>query len=223
MSLPVMTLPLSLDGVDRKQMFRYMGMAAHTPDEALTALADSCLPSFLAAARPRACYVETDVTIEGDAVTLGPLTVQSRDLARNLRDCDRAVWFAATLGADVDRLRRTASVTSPSKALVLDAMGSAGIEAVCDTLCEQIAAMHPERKLRPRFSPGYGDLPLDFQRPFLAMLDAQRKVGITLLDSLLMTPQKSVSALVGLGPAGCDHGRGGCDDCGKTDCEFRLQ
>lgn len=222
MSLAVTALSLPLETVPMGAVFRYMGMAGHAPDEALTALAESCLPNFLEAVRPRACYGETDVVIDGATVTLGPLRVESRDLARNLRGCDRAVCFAATLGAEADRLRRRSSVTSPARALVLDAMGSAGIEAVCDGLCEHIRAMHPDRKLRPRFSPGYGDLSLEFQRPFLTLLDAQRKAGITLLDSLLMTPQKSVSAIVGLAHTGCDLGRSDCDGCGKKDCEFRL-
>lgn len=222
MSLTVTARAVSLETVPMRQVFRYMGMGGHAPDEALKALAADCLPEFLAAVRPRACYAQTSVAVDGDQVILGPLTVQSRKLARNLQGCDRAVWFAATLGADIDRQRRRMSVTSQARALVLDAMGSAGIEAVCDILCKRFAKEHPDRKLRPRFSPGYGDLPLDFQRPFLTLLDAQRKAGITLLDSLLMTPQKSVSAIVGLGPAGCEQGIGGCDECGRVDCEFRL-
>ena len=211
-----------LTGIDRKEALIYLGYKGGVLPEDVEGELARCERLVLEAARPRACYGETDVVIDGATVTLGPLRVESRDLARNLRGCDRAVCFAATLGAEADRLRRRSSVTSPARALVLDAMGSAGIETVCDGLCEHIRAVHPDRKLRPRFSPGYGDLSLEFQRPFLTLLDAQRKAGITLLDSLLMTPQKSVSAIVGLAHTGCDLGRSDCDGCGKKDCEFRL-
>ena len=49
-----------------------------------------------------------------------------------------------------------------------------------------------------RFSPGYGDLPLDVQRPLFAALDVPRKIGVSLTDSLLMAPSKSVSAIIGI-------------------------
>ena len=56
--------------------------------------------------------------------------------------------------------------------------------------------------LRMRYSPGYGDLPLEAQRPLLAALDAARQAGITLSSALLMMPSKSVSAIIGAGPEG---------------------
>ena len=55
--------------------------------------------------------------------------------------------------------------------------------------------------LRPRFSPGYGDLPLEFQRDFFRILRPQRRIGVTLTDACLMVPSKSVTALVGIYPA----------------------
>jgi cobalamin-dependent methionine synthase I len=54
--------------------------------------------------------------------------------------------------------------------------------------------------LRPRFSPGYGDLSLSVQSDLLNVLDARRNIGLTLSDSLMMIPQKSVTAIVGLKP-----------------------
>ena len=211
-----------LRDLDMNQVFRYMGMRPEAADDALRALARDCLPGFLEAAKPRACCLMVPVKVQGNTVNVGVCRVESADLARNLTSCGEAILFAATLGPEVDRQRRTAAVTSPTKALILDAMGTAGIEAVCDDLCRRFAAEHPGRKLRPRFSPGYGDLPLDFQRTLLGVLDSQRKAGISLSESLLMVPQKSVSAIVGLGESGCTAPDSGCDICEKKDCEFRL-
>ena len=75
---------------------------------------------------------------------------------------------------------------------------TAAIEAVCDKLCCEIAEQYSQYKLRPRFSPGYGDLSLYVQRDIVRILDTYRKIGLTLSDSLLMIPQKSVTAIVGL-------------------------
>lgn len=218
----VMAASVALETVDRDRVFRYLGMRPDGAEEALVQLVDDCIPAFLAAVRPRACWTEVPISRMGDVLDFGVCRVESASLSRNLRGCDRAILFAATLGAETDRRRRTASVTSPARALVLDAMGTAGIETVCDDLCRRFAAQHPDRKLRPRFSPGYGDLPLDFQRTLLGVLDSQRKAGISLSESLLMVPQKSVSAIVGLGRQGCTLAVGNCEECVQKDCEFRL-
>ena len=52
---------------------------------------------------------------------------------------------------------------------------------------------------KPRFSPGYGDLSLEVQKEIFSLLDCPRKIGVSLGDSLLMTPSKSVTAIIGYG------------------------
>ncbi len=49
-----------------------------------------------------------------------------------------------------------------------------------------------------RYSPGYGDYPLSEQRRLLSILDASRRVGVSLTDALVMAPSKSVSAVIGV-------------------------
>ena len=143
-------------------------------------------------------------------------------LAKNREGCQKAILFAATLGTQIDRQRRRAAVTSPARALVLDAIGSAAIEAFCDQLCSEWEEKYPDLRFRPRFSPGYGDLPLEFQKKLLEVLDSKRKAGIVLSDALLMIPQKSVSAIVGMGHTGCTMRFHDCSACSKKDCAFRL-
>ena len=106
---------------------------------------------------------------------------------------------------------------------MLQAIGAERIEALCDVFCEKIrldaesAGLFP----RPRFSPGYGDFPLELQKDIFRVLDCSRKIGLTLNESLLMSPSKSVTAVIGLGPcAGTDHPIR-CGACGKTDCIYR--
>ena len=78
--------------------------------------------------------------------------------------------------------------------------------------------------LRPRFSPGYGDLKLEHQKDWFRLLDISRQIGIELTDSLLMVPTKSVTAIIGIGgdvrPSGCT-GCSGCNMHGK--CEFSSE
>lgn len=131
-------------------------------------------------------------------LAIGPLSVQSRRLADVLAGCDRAFIFAATLGTGVDALLRRYGATSAADLLIAQAAATALIEDLCDD-CEAEIRREPSiGLLRARFSPGYGDLPLAAQRPLLAILDATRRIGISLTSADQMVPSKSVTAIVGV-------------------------
>ena len=75
-----------------------------------------------------------------------------------------------------------------------------------------------------RFSPGYGDLPLDLQPALCAALDAQRRLGLTVTDSLLLNPVKSVTAVIGLSPTPQPARIRGCGYCNfRENCQFRKE
>lgn len=101
---------------------------------------------------------------------------------------------------------------SPLKALASNSAGTALIEAFCDYLCENLNERFNELgfESRPRFSAGYGDFPLQCQIELLKMLKADKLLGITLNDSLLMTPAKSVTAVIGLKKRDISLAYGGC-------------
>jgi len=201
---------------------RYLGLGNSKPDSQLAALVERSIGEFRTAARFAACYVVAPVMAADGGVNFGGLTAPGKSLAKHLAGCDQAILFAATAGMETERQRKRASVTSPVQALALDAVGTAAIESFCDWLCGKWAEEFPGSALRPRFSPGYGDLPLEMQKPLLALLEANRNAGISLTDALLMVPQKSVSAVVGIGKTGCTAKTPDCVACDKRDCEFRL-
>lgn len=166
------------------------------------------------------CYRELPVTITGDLCQLGPLSLRSVKLARNLQGCCRVALMGATLGVGIDRLIAKYGRISPAKALMLQAIGAERIEALCDAFCAWLngeTGLH----LRPRFSPGYGDLPLSVQAELFPLLDCQRRIGLTLTDSLLMSPSKSVTAFVGLSSEQNERVKQGCSACAMQDCAFR--
>ena len=129
---------------------------------------------------------------------LGFARTDSRDLKRHLEGCTEILLFACTAGAETDRRIARAKLQSPAKGLLMHAIGAQQVEGGCDLLCRRLAEQFPERQLTDRFSPGYGDLPLSMQRDVMAALDCGRTVGITLSESLLMTPGKSVTAIIGM-------------------------
>ena len=211
----------NIDCLDERQVFRYMGMNG-TYDENVHDTIKRAMPKFLASLQCAVCYGFTPVKVNGDNIDFGIFDVHSHHLARNLRGCENVIVFAATLGMDSELQRRRASASSPMQALVLDAMGSAAIEQLCNQFTEYIRALYPDYSHRPRFSPGYGDFSLEAQNKILSVLNAQRMLGISVSESYLMIPQKSVTAIIGLGREGCFKLVPLCDECEHTMCNYRL-
>lgn len=159
---------------------------------------DGAVRDVLEVMTPKCCFVKVDVSSENGIVDLGFVKTESRDLCKNLDGCKEAFVFAVTLGHGVDRLLSRLSLLSPAEFFVCDAVSSAFAESVCDAAEEII---RKDKKCKPRFSPGYGDSHLSLQKDVLAALNAQKLLGITLTDSNLMTPQKSITAVMGAEPA----------------------
>lgn len=222
--LAVQTAELPADALEipRKSIDRYLGLRNTRPEPALDALTEQCLLHFQKAVVYRACYLLLPVRETAGGIDFGAFFAPGKSLANNLAGCDRAIVFAATTGMEAEFQRKRAAVLSPARALVLDAIGTAAVECFCDVLCGRWREEFSEEFLRPRFSPGYGDLPLAVQKPLLSCLDSSHKAGISLTDSLLMVPQKSVSAIVGIGRTGCTEPPHDCAQCKKPDCAFRL-
>ncbi len=175
------------------EIFRYLGVMEG--DQATLDLISECIKEVTPKLSCRVVYREYDICERYGVFDLGFCCVCSNDLFKNLSGCKKIILFAATLGSEPDRLIYKYSRTSPSKAVVLDALASERIEALCDSFeSEQKATC----RTRARFSAGYGDLPLELQKNIFLALDCERKIGLTLNDSLLMSPSKSVTAIIGL-------------------------
>ena len=186
--------------VDRREILRYAGVRKDTPE--LEEPLSLCIEEAQKDLSYRVCFAEFPITHRSDALDLGFMTTCSCSLAHHLEGCESILLFAATVGTGLDRLMARYSPLSPTKALLFQAIGAERIEALCDVFCSEIE----QEKARDgfactsRFSPGYGDFALDAQRDFFAVLDCPRKIGLHLSDTLLMSPTKSVTAIVGLYP-----------------------
>ena len=182
-----------LPPIDRREVFRYAGVRAssgETPE--LNALLDEAIKLTYGKLTPRVCFCELDIS-ECD---FG----ESIDIKSNLRNSHSVIFFAATLGIELERLIFKASVLSPATALLLEALGNERIEALCDAFNDDMREIRLlcGECLRPRFSAGYGDLPLEYQKKIFDILDPPSHIGLTLNNSYLMSPSKSVTALIGV-------------------------
>ncbi len=148
----------------------------------------------------RVGFVVVPLSWDEDGFPVFPFEQRSEKLRKNLQGCDRAVLFAATIGSGIDRLIRRYEKADPKLGLLLQGLGAERVESLCDAFNEEVKEVSKEtgRETRMRFSPGYGDLPIEVQKVFLPLLDAERRLGITLSDSCLMAPSKSVTAIIGI-------------------------
>ena len=191
---------------DFSETARYLGyQKVSVPDEQTEALIKSAAAELLEVIKPQAVYEQFDLSVEYDEeagtgmVSFADVGIPSKDLSRNLRECNKVVIFASTLGAQCDQQIRRAQIKDPVKAAVLQATGAMYIEKCVDLLNEKIRIEFEEQghKVRPRFSPGYGDVSLEVQKDFFRLLPCQR-IGLTLMDTLIMSPEKSVTAFIGI-------------------------
>ncbi len=185
-------LPPSLPPVDEKEVLRYAGVK--TPDEATLALLRECEDLAANAAEPKVCWTLVPVAFTEKGVDLGFAKTPSQGLRRALEGCEKAAVFCATVGMGFDRLIAK-NRPFPARVLILQALGAERAEALCDLFCD---SLHKLGDPAPRFSPGFGDLPLSFQTPVFALLAPQKTLGVTLGETLLMTPAKSVTAIAGI-------------------------
>lgn len=173
----------------------------------------------------KVCYRRIELKWENGEPLL-PFSAKSKALARLLEGCNEIILFAATIGLESDRYIAKQLKISPVKSLIANAYGAERIEKLCDTFCEDLQKELASENLfmTKRFSPGYADLPLGVQTELCNLLDCHIQIGISLNESLLMSPSKSVTAIMGLKKEKCENKSAHkCDECSKINCEFRKQ
>ena len=220
--------------LDRDEALGYLGYAGQRVDESLlarfNALADACERDT----KPRFAWgvfdvdtARTDLTAaavpDKHVALLGcNLVLPGESMAEHLAGACGVALMACTLGMENEREMRRYEALSPTDALMFSACASALVEAAANAVEARIVAWAADQGLHTnwRFSPGYGDLPLSVQPALLGVLDATRRLGMTLTPTNMIVPVKSVTAVVGLfetAQAGVGV-RNICATCQLEDC-----
>lgn len=211
---------------DRAETLRYLGYRGQEIDQQTQKLLDEVILEIERDSLPKSVYQEYSCQVKGNQIAVGQLTITSTNLAKNLKGCESVVLLAATIGRAADFMIKKYSVVNIAKAAVTQAAGAACIESYVDEVEAVIRqeAMKRGMYLRPRFSPGYGDFPLEYQKDIFEILECSKRIGVTLTEGNLMMPSKSVTALIGLTTKereSCQMKT--CMQCEKRDCEFRKE
>lgn len=213
--------------VDKNEVLRYLGYTKnmHLSKE-IDKQIDELIIKVLSVAESRVTYLCNLDIEKKDSLTVAGIKFLGNDIKKHLEKSSKAVFVAVTLGNQIDLLIRREEMLDISKAVIID--------AICNTLVEQVAD-NVENEIRDslakkglyltgRFSPGYGDFPLEVEREILQKLDAERRVGITLTSTNLMLPKKSITAVLGSGNVQFAGRKAGCSSCLlRSKCEFRKR
>jgi hypothetical protein len=212
----------------RREVLRYMGHKGEA-DELLMRDVISAIEIVKDLAQPK--YVYSFCTWEkannGILLKEPNLLLEGEDISRFLKSSVKVALFAATLGSEIDRAIRYHTSISPSLGLAVDAAATAAIESLCDDVCRsmvQSASIGLDIVLKAkRFSCGYGDLPLEIQPKILTFLDCHRKMGLCTTDTYMLTPQKSVTAVVKFSERAPDMSAYQCRSCSRAkNCPFKM-
>jgi 5-methyltetrahydrofolate--homocysteine methyltransferase len=184
-----MKTAVTLTSIDKTEALYYLGYKGSEPDKNTTDGLVLCEKMILEVISPSFVMKILD---PNHPVFFG------NDIKEHLKNCEKAALFCATLGHSADRIIDKCRLISPELQLLADALCNAAVEQVCDIAEEEIKKKYPGASLTTRYSPGYGDFPIEMQRDVLALLDAKKYIGVSTSESFMMSPLKSVSAVVGI-------------------------
>lgn len=180
--------------VRRVEMLRYArcgdGVGVEKEAEQAQRLVDDLI-------RPAAAAVVFDIKRDGEKLFVADTELEGKSIKKLLAPCNKCVVMAITVGFELDMKIAALGSSSPALSLLADAAASSAVEDACDACCESIES-ELGVKLTPRFSPGYGDLPMNIQPALLTLTNARRDLGLTVGAGCMLSPIKSVTAIAGI-------------------------
>lgn len=207
--------------VEPKDVLRLLGCREGASEREL-ADARRAIEAVSAAARPHSLWRLFELTREGGELFIAREPLRGRDIERHLEGCEQCATLCVTLGVGADACVRSAAAESISFAATADCAASALCEAYCDELETAVRELLTSRgkHLTARFSPGYGDLPLETNVTLGRLLDLARAAGVTVNEGGALLPRKSVIALCGVSQRPVKGALAGCESCAlKERCE----
>lgn len=187
-------------------------------DDTILQVFQECLALAIDAFSPRVAYCELS---KEHFFHLVPQAKESKALP--LMNAEKVIVFVSTVGVGIDRMIAKYAKVAPIKSLFFQALGAERIEQTCDVFCANIAQKYAEQgfTLGRRFSPGYGDFSLLAQRNIFQILSPEKNAGVTLTDTLMMSPTKSVSAVIPITKNCSNPQENSCENCTMQSCDYK--
>ena len=179
---------------------RYMRVPPTVHDDELIKTVRDAFMRLESFVTPRCVWGRFHVMHFDGGIEIEGAYLYSNNIARLTERSNECYLLAATLGQEVDRQISLAQQKNMLDGMALDACASVRIDAFIDQFIKSDIrpSLHDNEKLTQRFSPGYGDLSMNAIEDIIAILNAQKRIGLSVTRSLMMTPIKSVTAIIGI-------------------------
>ena len=213
--------------IDREEVLRYLEYKGQDIDNNLVEIIEECRNIAKDRINPRYTFrvysikqkYKGIIELEGTNLIL-----ESNDLYEILKDCNECILMAATLGINIEKDIKKYSCTELTKEIIIDSCATTAIEEVCDRVQNEIEnnILKNGQYLTFRYSPGYGDLSIEKNTEILTILNGQKEIGLTITNSGIMIPRKSVIAIIGITDKKVEQDKTSCSTCkNKSKCKFK--
>ena len=177
-----------------KDALVYLG--AKKQDEQAISLLEKVLKEYRPLFCPRQVTAFFRVKDAKDALTFEgcEITLEGESIRKHFQGATEGLFSAFTLGMALDKKLRELSLSHPAESVALNALGSAYAERMADKLLKEVRDQKEAQGFKTtfRFCPGYGDLALSANTQIAAALGATKKIGLTVTESGLLLPIKSI-------------------------------
>ena len=210
--------------IENNEILSFLGYKNQNLDDSILNIINSCKEESMNLINEKFVYGIYDIEIDKDINLLNTnISLSGESIRRHLKDCNKVIVFACTLGVDIEKKIRLYEKVELTKSIILDACASLLVESLCDKV-ETIVKkdLSEDYNYTLRFSPGYGDLDIGLQKGIIRLLDANRKIGLTCSDSFILMPRKSVTAIIGISKKATKSEYDICDSChARENCMYR--
>lgn len=210
--------------INIQEVYLTMGYRDNIPDDSFLCMINSVYTEIEQLCKPQYVYGIYDGHVENKiSVKIGDETFTTGKIITSyLVGTDRFCVFATTAGHEYDAYKKEVRQSGDLlKEFIADSIGSVVAEACVGKIIEVLLTKIPQEELTYPYSPGYCGWKLTEQRKLFALLP-DNPCEITLTDSCLMMPIKSVSGIMGIGK-GIVRKAYSCSICENKNCYKRKK
>lgn len=214
----------SLRQINLQEAKRYAGLAKTNFDEKM--LKKACLDVQVLSKVQGSWEIWDYNAASAEIKASPPAYIEGNKIRNFLHTAEKLIFLSITIGDAVEK-----SITDCFKAgqyaysLLLDAAATAAVENAGDEMEKHLRHLFQSKgyQLLPRFSPGYGDWDIKFQPVMLSLAQAAA-IHISLTESFMLVPRKSITAVIGLVPNQMPVTQDiPCRNCTKINCLARKE
>lgn len=212
----------NLININENEVLRYLEYKGQYINDNLKSTINECKKLTKDKINPRYVLRVYPILRENNKIEIkgSNLKLVSKDIYKLFENCDGCIIMATTLGIEIEKEIRKYSYTELTKSIILDACATVGIEEFCDLIQDSIRdkLKGQGKYITTRYSPGYGDLSIDYNVEIINILNASKEIGLTITENKIMIPRKSVIAIMGVSDKSIEDKKKSCLNCKNYNC-----